>query len=165
MPSTIQIDTEDLLRMPKELRDKLADWYNNRQSGPPSSKATPVPQPQPRNLAPVTLNRQVTFPELLNASLLHSGDEIQCRALTRQRRQGQPSHIKGATVAADGSVEFKGQKFYKPSKLAVAMVNSAVIDPKQRAKALNGYDYLFAVTTKGLVSLHELRKQLLASGP
>ena len=101
----------------------------------------------------------------MNAGLLRTGDRIQCRALTRQRRQGQPSHIKRATVATDGSVEFEGQKFYKPSKLAVAMVNSAATDPKQRAKALNGYDYLLADTSNGPVSLHELRKKLLASGP
>jgi hypothetical protein len=62
-------------------------------------------------------------------------------------------------------VEFKGQKFYKPSKLSVAMVNSAATDPKQSANALSGYDYLHAGTSNGLVSLHELRKKLLASGP
>jgi len=70
----------------------------------------------------------------MNAGLLRTGDGILCRALTRQRRQGQPSYIKGATVAADGSVEFRGQKFYKPSKLAVEMVNSAATDPKQRVR-------------------------------
>jgi len=45
------------------------------------------------------------------------------------------------------------------------MANSAVTDPKQRAKALNGYHYLLAVTNNGPVSLHELRKKLLAPGP
>jgi Restriction Enzyme Adenine Methylase Associated len=165
MPNSIQIDAGDLLRMPKELRDKLAEWYKDGQSTPSASKTTPSLPPQLAANAAATPKRQVMFRELVNAGLLNPGDDIQCRTLTRQRRQGQPSYVKGATVAADGSVEFKGQKFYKPSKLAVAMVNSAATDPKQRAKALNGYDYLFAGTSNGLVSLDELRKKLLASGP
>ena len=53
-------------------------------------------------------------------------------------------------------VEFQGHKFSSPSKLAVAMVNSS----GGKAEALNGYDYLFVKTDRGLVALAELRRKL-----
>jgi hypothetical protein len=60
-------------------------------------------------------------------------------------------------VHSNGTVEFAGQRFSNPSKLAVAMVNAN----GGKAKALNGYDYIFVQTTTGPRSLADLRELLL----
>ena len=99
----------------------------------------------------------MSFPELVRAGILQPGAEIKCKALMRQIRKGAEPYIEAGKVLADGCVEYRGQNFVVPSKLAVAVVNAN----GGEAKALNGYDYLFVRLTDGIVKLKELRDRFL----
>ena len=50
-------------------------------------------------------------------------------------------------------MEYRGQVFDVPSKLAVEVINSN----GTKTKAVNGYDYLMVRSSNGLVPLGELR--------
>jgi hypothetical protein len=101
-------------------------------------------------------NRRITFAEFTRAGFLRPGDQIYCKSLKRQQRKGSEAFIKDAKVSANGNVGFLGQRFSNPSKLAVAMVNAN----GGKAKALNGYDYLFVQSATGPLPFDELRKRL-----
>ena len=75
----------------------------------------------------------------------------------RQIRKGAEPYIEAGKVLADGCVEYRGQNFVVPSKLAVAVVNAN----GGEAKALNGYDYLYVCVSNKLVLLQELRDRFL----
>lgn len=162
MALCVFLTEEDLRSMPPELRERLLKWYfdNRPPKTPPQSAPTveihpePVPQRGADDLSPDT--KRITFPELVKAGLLRPGEEIYCRTLKRQQRKGLEAFIRGAKVVTDGRIEFQGQKFSGPSKLARAMVNAN----GGKAEALNGYDYLFVQTAKGLVRLDELRERV-----
>lgn len=167
MPISLSIGEDELRRMPEELREALLKWYLDTrpigsQEGAGSSfvvktKADPI---APNGLDGAgDSGRRVIFPELVAKRLLRPGDRIWCKALKRQQRKGSEPYIEGATVSADGSVEFQGRRFTVPSQLALAMVNAG----NGKAKALNGYDYLFVQTARGMASLEEIRKELGAT--
>lgn len=160
MPFSIVLYESDIRLMKPELREALLKWYFERNSDTPRSEPSDleVIPPDP----PATTedgNRRVAFPEFVKAGLISPGDEIRCRALKRQKRQGAEDYIRGARMSADGSVEFQGKRFFKPSKLALAMVNSN--GAEKPAEALNGYVYLFVQTGNSLVSLDDIRRKLL----
>jgi hypothetical protein len=102
-------------------------------------------------------SKRVSFQQLVRAQLLSPGDEILCRTLKRQQRKGEGKFLAGATVTADGTVEYKGERFSIPSKLAFRMVNAN----GGHTKALNGYDYIFVKTANGITPLNELRERFL----
>jgi hypothetical protein len=122
MPLSIVLDEEDLRALPADIRDGLLRSYfaGNRRRQTPAAA--------PSVLVPITDDDdsgRVTFKKLIAARLLKSGEEIHCRTLKRQQRDGKPKYIKGATVTADGAVEYNGEQFQNPSNLAVAMVKQS----------------------------------------
>ena len=156
MPLSIMLSEDDLRAMPSDLRDGLLKWYfdANRTRAIPSLVA-PTKTAQPAMMDDES--RRVTFAKLAAAGLLKTGQEIYCRTLKRQQRNGKPKFIKGARVSPQGTVEFEGNPFSNPSTLAVSMVKQSGGKPT----ALNGFDYLFVQSGKDLVSLKKLRDQLM----
>ncbi len=149
--------TEDTLRsMGAPLRDALLKWYF--ESPLHSAEEAGEPPAVSGITAVEEGRRRVTFSELASAGLIQPGDEIYCTALKRNRRGGGEGFITGAQVTGDGSVEFQGRKFFKPSKLALSMANASG-GPKP-AKALNGYAYLYVQSGEAFVSLDELRRRI-----
>lgn len=176
MPLSIMLGEEDFRSMDQPLREGLLKWYFER---PQTINATPAasqnsnPFDNPTTVSeiedaqsPETTSREeegfkrVEFGEFLRAGLISVGDDIWCRSLKREVKRGAPEFIKGAKVTETGSVEFQGQKFFKPSKLALAMVNSNQ-NPKP-APAVNGYDYLFVKSGGTLVSIKKKREELMS---
>jgi hypothetical protein len=168
MTVSVVLDEGDLRAMPRDLRDRLLKWYFEvRQcrapSAPPPGRPTAVPSPA--ILTTDNDSRRLTFAKLVGADLLNVGQEIQCRALKRQQRDGKPKYISGARVSPQGTVEYAGKSFSNPSTLAVAMVKHSGGKPT----ALNGFDYLVVQSENGLVPLKKLRDrysrwQVLAEG-
>lgn len=175
MPFSIVLSEDDLRSMDIQLREGLLKWYfgtAKSQQGSHFGVATrdgrvPLATTNGPNeglhseevVKEMNSNRRVTFPEFLAEGLIQPGDEIWCRALKRDRRHGADDFVRGAEVTAEGSVEFKGRTFFNPSKLALAMANSN--QGSRPALALNGYDYLFVKSGRGLVSLNEKRAELM----
>ena len=181
MPFNIVLDEESLRSMDPHFREQLLRWYFDRPaaggatvrrvtddvSEPPRAIVAPVrdiaDQVEQRERAgPVQVedpveedSKRVSFPEFVRAGLIQPGDEILCKALKRHQRVGAQEFVAGAEVTADGSVEFQGRKYVKPSKLAVAMANSN--KGAKPVEALNGYAYLFVRSGILRVSLEELR--------
>jgi len=166
MALSIILGEDQLRSMPADLREALLTWYFDRPPRSVPDRAEPLPTSAvpPQAAAEVEVSdasedvRRITFPELARARLLRPGYGICCRALKRQQRSGVSAWIEGATVSGDGRVEFRGEKFSSPSKLAKAMVNAN----GGKTPALNGYDYLFVQTGKGLVRLDQLREKLVS---
>jgi hypothetical protein len=150
MALSILIAEDDLRAMPTDLRERILSWYFDR-------PGRTIDDPRPPVLAtdPDAGNRRITFPELVKAGLLRFGDELRCRPLKRQRRNGVDALIGGATVSGDGSVIFGSERYFVPSKLARAMLNAN----GGNAVATNGYDYLFVERSGGLVCLDQLRQK------
>lgn len=176
MSFSILLSEDDFRSMEIPLRGELLKWYFER---PKATGANPVdlhasetpdrtdtlgeigettlPEVTPREENGF---KRVTFPEFLQAGFIKGGDEIWCRALKRDRRMGAPDFVKGGKVTENGSVEFQGRKFFKPSKLALAMVNSNK-NPRP-APAVNGYDYLFVKSRDSLISIKKKREELMS---
>jgi hypothetical protein len=176
MSFSIVLSEDDFRSMETHLREDLLKWYFERprpvhampravhNSGTPgrSETAGEIGEVTPPESAHREEDgfRRVTFPELLQSGLMSAGDEIWCRALRRDRRQGAPDFIKGGKVTENGTVEFQGRRFSRPSKLALAMVNSN--QSSRPAPAVNGYDYLFVRSGDSLVSLKKKREELVS---
>jgi hypothetical protein len=156
----ILLNENDLREMPSDLRDNLLKWYFSR-STPSVNSLPPV---EALAQAPATVlavprrveSGRISFSEFARAGLLSPGDELVCMALKRQQRSGGEQYIEAGKVLPDGGVEYRGRRYETPSKLAIAVVNSN----GGNTKALNGYEYLFVRSSKGLISLQELRDHL-----
>jgi len=147
--------------MPVELRDGLLKWYfsrscstgesppNGTRAYPASTASSAVPRREESG--------RISFRQFVQVSLLAPGDAVVCRALKRQRRGGGEPFIEAGKVLADGTVEYNGRRYEVPSKLAVDVVNAN----GGKTAALNGYDYIFVRSSKGLVPLSELRDRFL----
>jgi hypothetical protein len=162
MAFEILLSESDLREMPPDLREKLLKWYFEH--GGSAHGAPEPPGSGPINsagLVSVPLQREesgrVSFPEFVRAGLLAPGTELKCKALKRQKRSGTEAYIEAGKVLADGSVDYRGQHYVVPSKLAVDVVNTN----GGNTKALNGYDYLFVGVSNSLVPLQELRDRFL----
>lgn len=158
MALQIVLTESDLLRMDKALSDKLINWYlEDRRSNvgsPPSPDLGSINATGTVQVSPLREEAgRVSFPEFVRAGLLSPGTDISCKALKRQKRSGAKTYIDAGKVLPDGSVEYHGQHYLIPSKLAVDVVN----DNGGKTKALNGYDYLFVRISNRLVPLKELR--------
>jgi hypothetical protein len=161
----IMLNESDLREMPSDLRDNLLKWYFNRDASavgsPPYADSAPTAAPVTVSAVPRREESgRISFPEFVRAGLLVPGDGLVCRALKRQRRGGSEGFIEAGKVLADGSVEYRGRRYEVPSKLAVDAVNTN----GGNTEALNGYDYLFVRSSKGLVPLHALRDRFLKHG-
>jgi hypothetical protein len=164
---SMTLSESDLRKMPPALRDPLLKWYFERnvvslESTEPAVTSIDSPvAPDSKNVPENSeeTDRRVTFGELVRARLLSAGDELYCRALKRQKKSGAGPYIQAGRVAPDGRVEFQGQKYSKPSNLAVTVVNAS----GGRVQALNGYDYLFVKCDGAMVPLNSLRNQLRLS--
>jgi hypothetical protein len=157
--------------MPSQLREALLKWYFDEgqptqradaHKAPPTAEMCALPVQQINIGSLVDGARRVTFAELVRAGILKQGSEIYCKSLKRQQRAGSEAFIKAAKVADNGTVDFMDRRFSNPSKLAMAMVNAT----GGKAKALNGYDYLFVLSDEGRpLPLEELRRRLLEGTP
>jgi hypothetical protein len=161
MTLSIVLNEGDLRAMSSELRDGLLKWYFDA-SRPRTVPATLVQGAAPAPAATIgdDESRRVTFAKLVTAGLLKPGDEISYRTMKRQRRDGKPKFIKGARVSSKGTVDYDGKVFSNASTLAVAMAKQSGGKPT----SLNGFDYLFVQTDKGLVPLKKLRARLMDEG-
>ena len=155
----IVLNESDLREMPPELRDQLLKWYfdhspsglistSPRMLGDASPAMAAVPQREDRGRA--------RFSDLRRAGLISLGDELVCKTLKRQQRGGKDQFIEAGKVLANGSVEYRNQRFDIPSKLAVTVINAN----GGKTKAVNGYDYLFVRSSSGMVPLSKLRDEL-----
>jgi hypothetical protein len=153
MALQIVLNENDLRKMDTVLREKLLKWYfdQERSSGLINHTET---------IQELTLREdggRVNFPEFVRAGLLLHGNELFCKTLKRQMRNGTKTHIEAGKVLTDGSVCYRDKRYLIPSKLAVDVVNAN----GGNTKALNGYDYLFVRVSNKLVSLQELREQFI----
>lgn len=155
----IVLNENDLREMPPDLRNQLLKWYFDRAtsgviSAPPDRRnnstpaITAVPRREERGRA--------SFPDLVRAGVMAPGDEVVCKTLKRQQRVGRDQFIEAGKVMANGSVEYGGQRYDIPSKLAFTVINTN----GGKTKAVNGYDYLFVRSRGGLVPLSKLRDEL-----
>ena len=156
MTLSIVLNEDDLRAMPGETRDALLKWYFDVGRRRAPTAAVPVP-PAPVTTTNGDESQRVTFAKLVAAGLLNTGEEIHCRTLKRQQRDGKPKYVKGARVNGHGTVDFGGQAYSNASNLAVAMVKQSGGKPT----ALNGFDYLFVNSDKTLVPLKRLRDRLM----
>jgi hypothetical protein len=144
--------------MDQVLREKLLKWYFDQDgstvSSPPSPDSGPINATETIQVSPLREEGgRVSFPEFVRAGLLSPGTELICKALKRQKRSGAKTYIEAGKVLADGNVNYRGQHYLIPSKLAVDVVNAN----GGNTKALNGYDYLFVRVSNRIVPLKELR--------
>ncbi len=166
------ITKERVDALPLELQARIA-WLIAEivRAESATRESTPTePRPQPAQRAtnspeaePEVTPKRVSVQDLVRGGLLHDGQEIFCRPLRRQRRNGL-HEIGGATVRAkNGSahVEFRGGRYEHFSPLAAAMLNSHDTAGKP-AEAAHGYIYLGVKQGDQLTSINELRHQLLA---
>jgi len=143
------LNESNLRKMPSELRERLLKWYFEHSDASATRVSTDIVQREESG--------RVSFPKFVRAGLLPPGSVIMCKALKRQRRGGDNQYIEAGKVQADGYVDYRGQRYQIPSKLAVDAVNFN----GGKTKALNGYDYLFVRTSDRLVPLQELRDRYL----
>ena len=162
MAFQIMLSESDLRKMDQVLRDKLLKWYFDQDgltdSSSPSAASGSIAAPGAIRVSPLPEESgRVSFPELLRAGLLAPGTEVVCKALKRQKRSGAKTYIEAGKVLADGNVNYNGQHYVIPSKLAIDVVNAN----GGNTKALNGYKYLFVRVSNRLVPLQELRDRFL----
>src|SRR5436190_150337 len=111
MAFSILLDESCLRSMDSQLREALLTWYFERPSAAVESDIKDIKAELPTTVVHTDgANKRITFPEFLAKGLIEPGDSICCKALKRDRRQGAEDFIGGAKVAADGSVEFQGQR-------------------------------------------------------
>jgi hypothetical protein len=155
----IVLNESDLREMPPDLRDQLLKWYFDRSSSGVVSASPHMLDARPPVMAAVPRREErgrASFPDLVRAGLMSPGDELVCKTLKRQQRGGKDQFIEAGKVLANGGVEYGGQRYDIPSKLAVIVINAN----GGKTDAVNGYDYLFVRSPKGLVPLSKLRDEL-----
>ena len=162
MALEILLRESDLRDMPLDLRDKILKWYFDHGVKTADTSLSPVSTQKisNRQVSVPPLREEsgrVSFPEFVRAELLTPGTELMCKALKRQTRIGSKTYIEAGKVLAEGSVEYRGQRYVIPSKLALDAVNAN----GGNTKALNGYKYLFVRISNRLVPLEELRDIIL----
>jgi hypothetical protein len=155
----IVLNESDLREMPPALRTELLRWYFER--SPSGGGFTSVNTQGTPPVAASERQREergrATFPEVKGAGLLAPGDELLCKTLRRQQRDGAEQFIEAGRVQPDGSVEYRGKRYTVPSILARAVINAN----GGNTKAVNGYDYLFVRTPSGVVPLEKLRVEFI----
>lgn len=162
MAFTVVFDEGDLRRMPSELRERVLKWYFD-ESGLKTGTEPPRTSALLDALSPISVvprrkeAGRISFREFTRAGLLAPGDEVLCKALKRQKRDGGEPYLEAGKVSEDGYVQFQDRRYDVPSDLAVTVVNAN----GGKTKALNGYDYLVIRHGKRLVPLHELRDRFL----
>jgi len=162
MAFQIVLSESDLRKMDQSLRENLIKWYFDQDgltdtSAPFAVSGSTGPTGAIRVPPLREDSGRVSFPELLRAGLLVPGTEVICKALKRQKRSGAKTYIESGKVMADGNVNYNGQHYAIPSKLAIDVVNANGGD----TKALNGYKYLYVRVSNRLMPLQELRDRFL----
>jgi len=157
MTLNLTLHDDDLREMPAELRDKLLEWYFSHAPSVVNASGDPAIPKVPKRKE----SGRISFPEFVREGSLKPGAQLVCKTLRHQRRGGSERFIEAGKVLADGSVEYNGQSYDVPSKLAVDVINNN----GGNAEALNGYDYLFVRSSnRSLQKLGKLRDRLLKAG-
>lgn len=156
MSFQISLSENDLRKMDSDLRERLLKWYfdNDKSEINPSTLPVSSQNNSNRGTHPLRVDgNRVSFPEFMRADLIPPGTELFCKTLKRQKRHGLTTFIEAGKMSTDGTVDYLGQHYVVPSKLAVDVINTN----GGNTEALNGYDYIYVRISDAMIQLKELR--------
>jgi hypothetical protein len=168
----IQLDDNDISKMPESLQSQLLDWLpeylktknSNDNSTIITSLATykPTLQSQQLNINFESQNQEenaehsrIRLSQLFDAGITKKGMTVRVRLTRENAKKLDREYINSLEISATGTIVYNGQEFDAPSPLAVKV---------NEIKTANGWEYVEVKRNDQWISLDELRKIWRKSG-